>query len=73
MSRFAAISRDPDGTPVEIWIGSAESCDRFARGEKRDGNTVEITEAEETLTWDSLRASIWPSTTTGRVIARIRI
>jgi hypothetical protein len=58
--RFQAVSYDPDGQPVRIWIGSKKSCDRFVADEQRDGLGVSVTEAAQDLTWDQLRDQVWP-------------
>lgn len=71
--RFAAVSYDAEGEPCCIWLGSAEACARFARREEEDdGRTVTITEADEAMTWDSLRDSVWPwDGVRGHLIGRI--
>lgn len=58
--RYGAISKHPNGEPLEVWVGTVESVEGFRRREERSGFTVEVFEVDDDLTRHDLALRVWP-------------
>jgi hypothetical protein len=58
--KYGAISKDPSGEPVEVWVGTVESVEGFRRREERSGFMVEVFEVEVEVTRHDLALRVWP-------------